>query len=190
MTNKELMNEYDKSHIQTIKEMIKVGQINPFMHIIAKEPGEEKAVILHIDIPATNDMTKELFARHGIPSLKEDLKKSGMELLFVTFTSESWIRKVKVEKEGDPIPDNWRDEVPDEVVMVAYSSAEGESIHVYDIIRDEYAINDNGDLVEKVYESDKDGNLYKKVEMVYNEELSGDDGEYGGSYSNLYNQLT
>lgn len=187
MTNQEIKEDYLKRHLETIEKMILKTQVGPFIHIIAKEKGEEKPVILHVDVPARDDMQKELFARHGIPALKEDLRKSEMEIIFITFTTESWVRKTDKDK---GVPENWKEIPPDECLCIFYSDANEESLQMYDIIREEFEVDENGDLIEKSYEVEVDGNMYKKVEMRYNEEMSGSGADFGGKFSNLYKQLT
>ena len=187
MTNQEIREDYEKKHLETIREMILKTQVGPFIHIIAKEKGEEKPVIMHIDVPADDDMQKELFARHGLPALKEDLKKSDMEIIFITFTTESWLRKTDADK---GIPENWKEIPPDECLCIFYSSADEQSLQLYDIVREEFEVDEHGNLIEKTYEVEINGTMYKKVEMKYNEELSKNGGAFGGTFSNLYKQLT
>lgn len=187
MTDQDIRKEYEEGHLNKLQEMIIKQQIDPFIHIIAREKGEEKPVILHIPIPASSDMDKELFVRHGFPSLKEEIKKNNLDIIFITFTTEAWIRKLDKNK---PIPENYRDIPPDEVLFISYSSANEESVKVYDIIRDEFEVNDKGELIDKTYEVEIDGEMYKKVEIKLNEELSVGQSGAEGKFSNLYKQLT
>jgi hypothetical protein len=187
MTKQEIKQDYLKRHRETLTELITKTQIDPFIHIVAREEGQEKPIIYHIEVPASTDMQKELFARHAIPQLKEDLKKQKVDIIFVTFTTESWVRKMD---KDEPVPENWKEIPPDEAVCIFYSDAETESLEFYDIIRDEYEVDENGNLIEKAFEVDAEGNLNKKVEMKYNEEMSTGGINFAGTFSNLYKQLT
>ena len=190
MNNQELKDQYIENHILSVKDMIRQGQVNAFIQVIATNPDIDKPIMMHIDVPAGSDDEKEAFAQIVIPMLKEEIKEHKYDIVLVSFTSEAWIRRAN----KDEVPDDYK-EIPisDEVVIFTISENGGDEFRVYDIVRNDLQVDENGELVEKIEEFDKDGNALKNVELVMNEELTVLDkqktAESKGRFSDLYNKL-
>jgi len=190
MTDQELKEQYIENHILSVKDMIKQGQVNAFIQVIATNPDIDKPIMMHIDVPSGSDDEKEAFAKVVIPMLKDEIKEHKYDVVLVSFTSEAWIRKAN----KDEVPDDYKElPISDEVVIFTISEGDGDEFRVYDIVRNDLQVDENGELVEKIDEFDKDGNALKNVELLLNEELTMLDKEKTskskGRFSNLYNKL-
>jgi hypothetical protein len=188
MTNEEIKLQFIEHHVSTIRKMIKHRQVNAFMNVLATSEEYDKPIVLHADIPCGSSFEKEMFAKHGLDIIKEQIAEKQLNVLLVVFTAESWLRKAEsVDDDVDNL------DVSDEVIIITFSDENGDEVKVFNIDRkDNIEIDDNGNLVEKYDEFDEDGDPIKNVELVYNEDLSipkGSKIKNEGRFSNLFNKL-
>lgn len=189
LTNQEIKDQYIENHTEAVKKMIKKGQVQAFIQVIATNPDIDKPIMMHIDVPASSNHDKEMFVKHIIPMLKEEIKDHNYKVVMVSFTSEAWIRK---SNKNEKVDDYTKLPISDEVVMITFSDENGDEFIVYDIQREELEVDDKGNLIEK-YEFDEDGEPIKNIELILNEELTITDKsktkETSGRFSDLYNKL-
>lgn len=182
---KELILKIKKNHLFSIQEMIKETSVEPFIQIFCQKESEENPMMMYM--PLTNDLLDQdadFFKEKIFPSIKKSIEEEGLTILLVVFTSEAWVTKVD---KNDPSKKSEKQEV----VIFNYSSEKGDEIEVYDVIRDEYEVDESGEFVIKSHTVDKDGNLCENIKIEYNAELSGDDIKSSkGRFINLFKQLT
>ena len=101
-------------------------------------------------------------------SLKESFITTG-----VAWASEAWLRSSHID---DKQPENWKDmPIKKEVLMVSMESAFGNETSVYEIVRNGMKVTEEG--------------LSDTIELIKDEELSGENLNFEGRFTGLYKKF-
>ena len=164
----EIIEDYKKELLQNIEAQMKdEGKVTAFVQILGEKEGVDKPVIVHIAIDFEDDDSKDFFIEEIIPEISKKLRRSSITPHQVAFVSEVWVTVINKDT---------KEKTKNEAVMIALSSESGETMEAYDIVR-------------HAYEVDEDGELSSKVDLVKNEDLSGDSSSSEGRFSNLYRTI-
>ena len=140
-----------------------------------KDDDESRHAIIHIPLPekiANSDAGKELFVTKILPEIANTLKEE-FTAIGVAWASEAWLRSSHID---DKQPENWKDmPIKKEVLMVSMESAYGNETSVYEIVRNGMKVTEDG--------------LSDSIELIKDEELSGENLKFEGRFTGLYKKF-
>jgi hypothetical protein len=181
MTEEQYIELKDRYLTNIKKYMTEEGGLFSHISVFAEKiehdenDDESKHAIIHIPLPekiANSDAGKELFVTKILPeianTLKEEFTATG-----VAWASEAWLRSSHID---DKQPENWKDmPIKKEVLMVSMESAYGNETSVYEIVRNGMKVTEDG--------------LSDSIELIKDEELSGENLKFEGRFTGLYKKF-
>ena len=154
------------SHISVFAEKLECNE---------DDDEASKNAIIHIPLPdkiANSDEGKEYFITKMLPEIANSLKESFVAT-GVAWASEAWLRSSHID---DKQPENWKDmPIKKEVLMVSMESAFGNETNVYEIVRSGMKVTEEG--------------LSDTIELIKDEELSGENLNFEGRFTGLYKKF-
>lgn len=155
------------SHISIFAEPLNVNE---------EEIDPERTAIIHIPIPekmANSENGKEYFISKMIPEIADTIKQQ-FNTVGVVWASEAWLRVANKSEESKL--DNWKDmPIKKEVLMIAIESKFGNEALVYEIVRKGMQVTEDG--------------LSDTIELIKDEQLSGNDLPLQGRFAGLYQKF-
>jgi len=154
------------SHISVFAEKLECNE---------DDDEASKNAIIHIPLPdkiANSDEGKEYFVTKMLPEIASSLKESFITT-GVAWASEAWLRSSHID---DKQPENWKDmPIKKEVLMVSMESEFGNETSVYEIVRSGMKVTEEG--------------LSDTIELIKDEELSGENLNFEGRFTGLYKKF-
>jgi hypothetical protein len=154
------------SHISVFAEKLECNE---------DDDETSKNAIIHIPLPekiANSDEGKEYFVTKMLPEIASSLKESFVTT-GVAWASEAWLRSSHID---DKQPENWKDmPIKKEVLMISMESAFGNETSVYEIVRSGMKVTEEG--------------LSDTIELIKDEELSGENLNFEGRFTGLYKKF-
>jgi len=154
------------SHISVFAEKLECNE---------DDDEASKNAIIHIPLPdkiANSDEGKEYFVTKMLPEIASSLKESFITT-GVAWASEAWLRSSHID---DKQPENWKDmPIKKEVLMVSIESEFGNETSVYEIVRNGMKVTEEG--------------LSDTIELIKDEELSGENLNFEGRFTGLYKKF-
>ena len=154
------------SHISVFAEKLECNE---------DDDEASKNAIIHIPLPekiANSDEGKEYFVTKMLPEIASSLKESFVTT-GVAWASEAWLRSSHID---DKQPENWKDmPIKKEVLMISMESAFGNETSVYEIVRSGMKVTEEG--------------LSDTIELIKDEELSGENLNFEGRFTGLYKKF-
>jgi hypothetical protein len=154
------------SHISVFAEKLECNE---------DDDEASKNAIIHIPLPdkiANSDEGKEYFVTKMIPEIASTLKES-FTTTGVAWASEAWVRTSHID---DKQSENWKDmPIKKEVLMICIESEFGNESSVYEIVRKGMQVTEDG--------------LADTIELIKDEELSGENLKFEGRFTGLYKKF-
>lgn len=123
--------EFKELHLKLINKMFNdLGQVRPFLVLMGENENDCQVKPVLIPTKFFENELGKMFVKSVILKQEiEEMKTDGYELKCISFSSECWMKKVKIDKDGVEVQKDI------EVVVVSFETKEDSSFKIFEIVR-------------------------------------------------------
>lgn len=123
--------EFKVLHSKLINKMFNdLGEIRPFLVLMGE--NEKDCQVKPVLLPTMffeSELGKTFVKNVVLKKEIDEMKTDGYELKCISFSSECWMKKVKIDKDGIEVQKDI------EVVVISFETKENSSFIIYEIVR-------------------------------------------------------
>jgi hypothetical protein len=151
---KETIRIFKEEHMANLKKlMYHKGELIPMVCVLIHDTMVDKvAVVVAPVVGDFSETAKDTVVEKVIPQIFKRLKEEEKIPLCFSFSSEAWLRKM----EGDVLPKNWKSLDKTEIMITTFETKTGSEIVCKTMHRIGQAINEEGELIERIELQDMD----------------------------------